>query len=71
MSIYICDHCNEMKDDDFDCGLDDPRGTGDLVCEECCMSIEEELEDDKDVPEIFPGTREQLNKLTIIKPHAA
>ena len=44
MAMYVCGYCNEFKDDDWNPGSEDPRETGDLICEDCIVEIEEDLE---------------------------
>lgn len=46
MACYMCNHCGNLKDGDNNVCSEDPRpGQGlELVCEDCIIEIEEEME---------------------------
>ena len=46
MAIYYCNHCGNLKDEDYNVCSEDPREANELVCEDCIVEIEEELAED-------------------------
>jgi hypothetical protein len=47
LSVYYCQECDSYKDNDWFPCEEDPRNPGELVCEDCLMDIEEEIEDEQ------------------------
>ena len=43
MAIYYCNHCGNLKDEDYNVCSEDPREASELVCEDCIVEIEEEM----------------------------
>jgi hypothetical protein len=39
MSIYICDHCNEMKDDDYHPMVESKDSQYVWLCEDCSLEV--------------------------------
>lgn len=76
MSAFMCDHCNEYKDPDdgieeVKTGRPYPDNTL-FYCGDCFEEYEADLEWEKTrkeevIPEMFPGMKELLDNLTIIK----
>jgi hypothetical protein len=48
MSIYFCQECGYYKDNDWLPCEEDPRNPGELVCEDCLESIQDELNEEND-----------------------
>ena len=42
MAIYICDKCNNYKDDDFDPCEDNPNDPTTCLCPDCAVDIQEQ-----------------------------
>jgi Zn-finger protein len=59
MAIYICDYCNEMKDDDYFPMVESKDSQYVWLCEDCSLEVEEEAEE---IPG-FEGTTDALNRL--------
>jgi hypothetical protein len=45
MAVYMCHHCGNYKDNDWEPGQEDPTSENfDLICEACLEDYEEEQE---------------------------
>jgi hypothetical protein len=46
MAVYMCHHCGNYKDNDWEPGEDDPSSEGfDLICPDCLGQLEEDEEE--------------------------
>jgi uncharacterized Zn ribbon protein len=46
MAMYYCHHCDNMLDNDYHPGEEDPRNELELICPECLLEWQERAEED-------------------------
>jgi len=47
MSIYLCDLCGNMKDDDHDPCVEHPTKEAEYCCEDCRSEYDESMENER------------------------
>lgn len=48
MSMYICNHCDGLKDGDWNTCHEDPNNPNELICDDCNNELDDD--DDDDLP---------------------
>ena len=43
MSMYLCNRCDTLKDNDWDVGEEDPKNLLELMCQQCTADAEDDF----------------------------